>query len=213
MGQEVAEVLRWRIIDGSMPSGTRLTEEKISIDMGLSRGPVREALRELEKEGLVAVEAYRGAVVLEISRDELANILIPTRWILEKHAVTTFVPGVTEEELAALRLITEQMRTVAMQDTTSARRELVELDISYHRYVIDRSNLVHTKQLWQVILPRIRAGFYRLGLQHHALLDIAVEHEVLLQALGTRDVEVALKELDHHVRGSALELLARESGG
>ena len=156
-------------------------------------------------------KAYRGAVVLEISKDELANILIPTRWILEKHAVTTFVPGVTDEELAGLKVIARQMREVALQDTPDSRRLLVELDISYHRYIIERSNLVHTMQLWQVIQPRIRAGFYRMGLQHESLVDIAVEHEVLIEALGTRDVAVALRELDNHVRVSALELLARES--
>lgn len=212
MGQQVAEVLRWRIIDGSMPGGPRLTEDKIATDMGLSRGPVREALRELEKEGLVAVEPYRGAVVLEISREELANILIPTRWILEKHAVATFVSDITEGELESLRLIIDKMRLVASQETTTSRRELVELDISFHRYIIDRSNLIHTRQLWQVIQPRIQAGFYRLGLQHRSLMDIATEHEVLLDALGSRDVDVALAELDRHVRVSALELLGRESG-
>lgn len=211
ISSEVTEALRWRIIDGTLPAGTRLGEERISKDMGISRGPVREALRELEKEGLIAVEAYRGAVVVGIAESELRSVLIPVRWILEKSAVKAAMPRMTEEDFGALELISSEMREVggAGSGSGTTLRQLVELDVAFHRHIVERSNEYHTMQLWLAIQPRIRMGFYHLGSRHHHSSTIAEEHEELLAALRTRDLQVVLDALDAHAMTSPLELLDR----
>src|SRR5262245_65562586 len=82
-GQQVVEILRSAIIMGSYEPGERLIEATLSTELGTSRGPVREALRQLENEGLVMSFPYRGAVVLGVSDDEVKEVLIPIRIPLE----------------------------------------------------------------------------------------------------------------------------------
>lgn len=210
IASEVAEVLRWRIIEGAIPAGTRLLEERISREMDISRGPVREALRDLEKEGLIRVEAYRGAIVTGIPESELRSVLIPVRWILEKSAVTSAIEVMTDRDFAELEAITREMRDVAEVGSETALRQLVELDVAFHRHVVEFSGEYHTKQLWLAIQPRIRMGFYTLGSRHYHASTIAQEHEDLLHALRSRDLQVALDALDAHAMTSPLELLDRE---
>lgn len=209
ISSEVTEVIRWRIIEGSLPPGTHLREERISKDMGISRGPVHEALRELEKEGLIVVEAYRGAVVIGISEWELRKVLIPIRWVLEKSAVETAIRTMTEADFAVLENITREMKEVVDSGSKTTLKQLVELDVSFHRHVVESSGGYHTKQLWLAIQPRIRMGFYHLGSRHHHSSEIAQEHEDLLAALRSRDLTIALNALDVHAMSSPFELLDR----
>ena len=79
---QVVEVLRNAIISGAYEPGERLVEATLSQELGTSRGPVREALRQLEHEGLVTSFPYRGAVVLGVSDEEVQEVLIPIRLTL-----------------------------------------------------------------------------------------------------------------------------------
>ena len=209
IASEVTDALRLRIIEGTLPPGTRLGEEKISREMEISRGPVREALRELEKEGIISVEPYRGAVVIGISEAELRSVLIPVRWILEKSAVEQAIRKMSDEDFESLAAITRKMREVADSGSETTLRDLVELDVTFHRIVVEFSGGYHTKQLWLAIQPRIRMGFYQLGSRHYHSSEIVQEHEELLAALRTRDLAVVLDALDAHAMTSPLELLAR----
>ncbi|WP_295127969.1 GntR family transcriptional regulator [uncultured Leifsonia sp.] len=208
ISKEVTEVLRWKIIDGTIPAGSRLTEESISNDMGISRGPVREALRDLENEGLIRVEAYKGAVVAELTARELTDVLMPTRWILERHAMESLIPNLDDETVARLEGIVEQMERAARTADDDTVRELVELDIRFHRAVFEAAGEFHTEQLWRVIQPRIRVGFYQLSLEQPSPMEIVFEHRQLLDAMKTRSLETALTVLEDHVVTQPLRLLA-----
>ena len=85
-GQQVVEILRSAIIAGRYEPGERLIEATLSSELGTSRGPVREALRQLENEGLVMSFPYRGAVVLGVSDEEVQEVLIPIRLTLERYS-------------------------------------------------------------------------------------------------------------------------------
>lgn len=207
ISSEVTNALRWRIIEGRLPSGARLGEERISREMGISRGPVREALRELENEGLIAVEPYRGAVVIGISVTELRNVVIPIRRILERSAIERSLSGMTDDVFDVLAGITSQMDDVAESGSETTLRDLVELDVAFHRTVVEASPDHHTKQLWRAMQSRIRMGFYQLGTRHSDSGEIAREHGELLIALRTRDLDIALAAFDSHAMGSPLALL------
>ena len=85
-GQQVVEALRNEIIAGHFEPGERLIEATLSQELGTSRGPVREALRQLENEGLVMSVPYKGAVVLGVSDEEVQEVLIPIRLVLERYS-------------------------------------------------------------------------------------------------------------------------------
>src|SRR6476661_5198298 len=101
-GQQVVEILRSAIIMGSFEPGDRLIEATLSTELGTSRGPVREALRQLESEGLVTMSPYRSAVVLGVSDDEVQEVLIPIRLTLERYSFMHALERITEEDFAEL---------------------------------------------------------------------------------------------------------------
>src|SRR6476469_4502975 len=100
--QRVLEALREAILVGRYGDGDRLIEDRIARELETSRGPVREALRQLEHEGLVVSYPYRGAVVLGVSEEEVHQVLIPIRLTLEKFSFTKAYERMTERDFAEL---------------------------------------------------------------------------------------------------------------
>ena len=101
-GQQVVEALRTAIIAGRFEPGDRLIETALSAEFGTSRGPVREALRQLENEGLVMSFPYRGAVVLGVSDEEVQEVLIPIRLTLERYSFVRAIERMTDDDFAEL---------------------------------------------------------------------------------------------------------------
>jgi DNA-binding GntR family transcriptional regulator len=209
----ITEVLRRKIIDGSLSPGARISEEWVSREMDMSRGPVREALRELENEGLVVVQAYRRAVVSEITTEELREVLIPVRFILEREACLKALPAMTETNFETLERLVEEMRGVAESQRDDSLLTLADLDASFHEYIVGLCGQYHTLQLWKSILPRICASFFHLGSWHQDLKEIADEHKILLNALRTGDPAIAISALEIHICTTQLELLNRAEKG
>ena len=159
-GQQVVEILRSAIIMGNYEPGERLIEATLSTELGTSRGPVREALRQLENEGLVMSFPYRGAVVLGVSDEEVQEVLIPIRLTLERYSFMHALDRMTEEDFAELGKQVWLMEQAAAADDLARH---VEADLRFHEIVISASGQTHTVQIWRTIWPRIRAYFFRYG--------------------------------------------------
>lgn len=194
-GQQVVETLRSAIIMGAYEPGERLIEATLSTELGTSRGPVREALRQLENEGLVTSVPYRGAVVLGVTDEEVQEVLIPIRLTLERYSFSHALDRMTDDDVAELG------KQVWLMDQAAAADDLakhVEADLSFHEIVISASGLTHTIQIWRTIWPRIRAYFFRYG-RGQDLEQMVDEHRDLLTALQARDRELVLALLDKHI--------------
>ncbi len=107
--QQVAASLRDAILTGTLKPGERLVEEDISQGMRTSRGPLREALRQLEQEGLVMSFPYRGSFVSRISTLEVRQVLIPLRATLEGFGFDQALDNLTEDDVTEMRGIIERM--------------------------------------------------------------------------------------------------------
>lgn len=212
ISQELTDILRGRVIRGEFPPGTRIAEESIAREFGISRGPVREALRQLEKDGLIVVEAYKGAIVVEISDADLRGILLPVRYVLEKFALEGALKVLQERDLEALQHIIDLMKQTVNEGGADQLQNLVDLDVEFHTYIINMSNDYHAEQLWSTIEPRIRAGFYQLGSLHEHPGIIVDEHVQLLEVIRGGDLTAALEMLDEHVLASPIRLLGRRQG-
>jgi DNA-binding GntR family transcriptional regulator len=94
----VADELRRRIMAGTLPEGQQLRQEALAADLGVSRIPVREALRQLEAEGFVSIQSHRGAVVSKLSLDEIAE-LFELRIRLESWLLELAIPQMSEDDL------------------------------------------------------------------------------------------------------------------
>ncbi len=192
---QVVETLRKAIISGAYEPGERLIEAALSKELGTSRGPVREALRQLEHEGLVTSFPYRGAEVLGVSDEEVQEVLIPIRLTLERFTFANALPLLTDDDFAELGKQVWQMEEAAR---TSDLLRNVDADLRFHEVVIVRSGNTHAAQVWRSIWPRIRGYFLRYGRSRN-LKTMADEHRELLQALQTRDPRTVLALLEHHI--------------
>jgi DNA-binding GntR family transcriptional regulator len=194
-GQQVVEILRSAIIMGTYEPGERLIEATISTELGTSRGPVREALRQLENEGLVMSFPYRGAVVLGVSDDEVQEVLIPIRLTLERYSFLHALERITDEDFAELGKQIWLMEQAAHANDLARH---VEADLRFHEIVIAASGQTHTVQIWRTIWPRIRAYFYRYG-RGQDLERMVDEHRELLAALQSREADRVLAVLEPHI--------------
>jgi DNA-binding GntR family transcriptional regulator len=193
--QRVLDALRQAIIVGHYVDGDRLIEDRIARELETSRGPVREALRQLEHEGLVISYPYRGAVVLGVSDEEVHQVLIPIRLTLERFSFSKASERMTEADFAELA------KQVWLMGEAGAEGDLlrcVEADIRFHEFVLSCSGQPHTTQVWRSIAPRIRAYFFRYG-RSSDLTTIAVEHRLLLEAFRSGDRKVLNRALEKHI--------------
>jgi DNA-binding GntR family transcriptional regulator len=191
----VVEALRAAITTGKLEDGERLIEDKIARELKTSRGPVREALRQLEHEGFVVSYPYRGAVVLGVSDEEVQQVLIPVRLTLEKFSIPKAVERMDDADFAELA------KEVWVMDEAARTNDLsrsVDADMRFHELMLERSDQPHAAQVWRSIAPRIRAYFFRYG-RTGDLKRIAVEHGELLTALQTRDSGVIAAALEQHI--------------
>src|SRR3954449_6721484 len=101
-GEQVADALRDAIVTGSLEPGERLVDAQIAEQLQTSRGPVRDALRQLEHEGLVVSYPYRGAVVLGVSEEEIQQVLIPIRLTLERFSFRKALAQMRDADFAEL---------------------------------------------------------------------------------------------------------------
>jgi DNA-binding GntR family transcriptional regulator len=194
--QRTTNVLRKAIVEGRLKPGDRIIEEDVSEHLKVSRGPVREALRQLEQEGLVISYPYRGTEVLGVSQEEVEEILVPIRLTLERFAFRHALQRLTAAELDELASVVVAMRRAA---AAADPDQLAEDDVRFHELVIARSGHPHCLQIWKTIEPRVRAHFRRDAPAHASPFELPDEHQELLDALCTRDEATVLAVLEQHI--------------
>ncbi|HEY4347984.1 MAG TPA: GntR family transcriptional regulator [Gaiellaceae bacterium] len=191
----VVDALRTAIVVGELADGERLIEDRIARELKTSRGPVREALRQLEHEGLVVSYPYRGAVVLGVSDEEVHEVLIPIRLTLERFSFTKALALMSEADFGDLA---KEVWMMAEGARAGDLLRCVEADIRFHEFVLSRSGQPHTTQIWRSIAPRIRAYFFRYGLQAD-ITRIAAEHGDLLASLQSGDHDLLMESVERHI--------------
>lgn len=205
----VVEELRREITRGAIQPGERLIEWDVASRLGVSRGPVREGMRELERDGLILTYPNRGAVVMAMSDAELFDLLLPIRLTIERFAAVAALVNFTDETIAELESVIAAMREgVAEKDTD----RLTELDLAFHRCMIETGGHGHALQLWQSIHPRIQAQLHRIGRGRHSSLDrIPGEHQLLLDVFRAGDEDQLIAALEQHIVHDARRFMPNES--
>jgi DNA-binding GntR family transcriptional regulator len=158
---------------------------------------VREALRQLEQEGLAISYPYRATEVLGVSQEEIEEILVPIRLVLERFAFRRALPRLDEQDLHHLSRLVDAMRTAAQRGDPEG---LAEADVHFHELVMTKSGQPHCEQIWRTIAPRVRAYFLRDAPAHSSPDEVVEEHEELLAAMKTHDVTQVLDLLEKHIR-------------
>lgn len=208
LADEVLDRLREEIVRGRFRPGYRLSESMLASAFGVSRGPVREALSQLQQEGLVKVERHRGARVNRISAEDVGE-LYELRIDLERFAVKRAVRLVTDGELARMEEVVSAYADAVERD---AVQEAVDLDMEFHGLIYKAARHTRLYSCWTNLLrSQIHAFVLSNSLADSSYMAPCVsEHSKIRGALEARDRERAAELVDDHLRG-AYERLVRTS--
>jgi len=200
----VTEILRQLIIEGTLAPGTEFNQAQIAEQLGVSRGPIREALGQLEQEGLLQSVPYKGVIVTPLTRKYVEE-LYSVRTALELLALDRSMERMTDAEIDQLDAIVEQMRASARNGDLS---QLVEIDLHFHEYLIAKADHELALKLWlnlEVGMKRCLRTRHRI----YTFLDEVVgSHPTLITALKARDRVLARQILSDHIAESLHNLLA-----
>ncbi|MBP2477407.1 DNA-binding GntR family transcriptional regulator [Crossiella equi] len=182
LADEVADRLRDAIFDGTFPPGAALREVDLSQRLEVSRGPIREALARLEREGLVRTRWHRGATVTTLSPQD-AEELYTLREALERLAVARLHAHATEADLAELDAIVDRM------DTAATDHEMLRLDLAFHDAVYRATRHTRLWAAWAAIRAQIVLFLLsRIAVSTDYRQGVPEEHRALVVALRGEDV-------------------------
>jgi len=198
----VVALLRDQILSGALPEGMQLRQEKLASELGVSRVPIREALCQLEAEGLVTQESHKGAVVSGLSIDDLEEAY-EIRARLETWLLELSMPLLTQQHYARAEELLAEMEANQQDEHWSS------LNWRFHAALYAPANRPQTLEL----IRKLYLNAYR-----HFPLPIRLtggrdrmhrEHQLLLDLCRQGDVERAKDHLEQHILMGARQLISR----
>ncbi len=191
----IVERVRQEILSGEHEPGAQLRQDALAAAYGVSRIPVREALLQLEAEGLVAIEPHRGAVVTPLSPDEI-NDVFELRLMLEPRLLRSSIPGLTAEDLAQLDAI-QGAFAAAIQAGDAGRWG--RLNAELHLAMYARARQPRTLGIVASLL-QTSERYTRLQLATREAWQRATrEHAELIALCRRRETEAAAKAVEAHI--------------
>lgn len=191
----VFHTLRQAILRGELKPGERLMEIHLAQKLGVSRTPVREAIRKLELEGLVRMIPRKGAVVAEITISDLEDVL-EVRMALEELAVKLACRMLTPEQLDEIGGLADEFEQTLYGEDVGA---CAQADMRFHEAIYEATGNGRLVQ----ILNNLREQMYRYRMEYlkdrDAHQQLVQEHAEILEALADRDVERALEASGRHI--------------
>lgn len=191
----VYEELRELILTGKIKPGTRMMEIELAEDMGVSRTPIREAIRKLEKEGLVSIEPRKGAYASDVSIKDMVDIL-EVRGNLDGLAAYCAAERMTEAQKKEL-FIVKQSFNQAVADGDMA--EMIRNDTKFHHLIVEASGnnqLITTVGQLQERVLRFRYIYYK---DFKRAEEMPVEHNHIYEAIVSGNGEYAREEASKHI--------------
>lgn len=201
----VAAVLREAITTGQLKANQPLPQDEIASQLQVSHIPVREALRQLQSEGLVDYQPNRGATVSALEPAEISEIY-EIRAILETAAIRQAVP-LTPAQLERARAILDQAEQVADGATWGS------LDVEFHQLMYDLGRRPQLGEMIAGLLRRVDRYWLAHGLMLKYRDEFEREHRALLAALERGDAEGAAALLERHLAGASRRLVAELAAG
>ncbi|WP_167132624.1 GntR family transcriptional regulator [Paramicrobacterium chengjingii] len=200
LADDVTDQIRDAIVTGSLAPGTRLREDELAAQMSVSRGPVREAFVKLEREGLVVIERYKGARVVELYRDDIDQIF-SLRKAFESLAVEWACKNATPAELDKLGRILDQFGKESAEQRTP---ELIaDVDISFHDGLVKAAHHERLTRAWEGLRAQIYSFLItRMALRKDYDDTWEPDHRALVQLIAEKRQDEAIQHIQRHVEAS-----------
>lgn len=206
--ERVRAYLQGQLLTGTLTEGDQVVEYRVARSLGISQTPVREALRQLERDGLVVTRAHRGTFVRRVTRRD-ASERYSLGMELEAFAVRLSMPRLTQKDFAYLEGIIDDMsRAASSVDPESIdHARSVELNVAFHRYLVESANHRMLLDAWLSVNPlNWRFNTYA-RLVNPDPIYLAERHRSILVALRGGDQLMAAAAVRAHIWEVAEQVL------
>ena len=188
-------IIKDNIISLRLEPGSQISENELATEMGLSRTPVREAIRKLELEGLVTMIPRRGAEVAQITEKNLRDVL-EVRRALDALAIELACERITEDELAELKKACENFE---LETKRGNANQVAQADVELHDIILKASG---NERLMQMI-SKLSQQMYRYRLEYVKdeanYKRLIAEHRVIYEAIRDRDRQTGAEAIKNHI--------------
>ena len=204
LADTVLDTLRETIVGGGLAPGQHLREAELASALEVSRGPVREALTQLEREGLVVLRRHRGAEVVKLSPTDVEEVYT-LRLALERLAVERAAAMATPEHFADLDTVLAQMADLR-EDYEP--KEAANLDLAFHDVLYRASGHERLQRSWQLIRSQVYLFLYSRNVARRDFSEIAYsEHTAIRQVLTTGSAHDCAEAIEAHLDGAYRRLI------
>ncbi|NML85370.1 GntR family transcriptional regulator [Polaromonas sp.] len=191
---EVAELLRQRIFCRELMPGSWIDELKLADEYGISRTPLREALKVLATEGLVTMKVRRGAYVTEVSDSDLADVYHLLA-LLESDAAAVVATKATELQLQELQDLHNELEKAA-----SNRERFFEINETFHMRILAIANNRWRDQMVADLRKVMKLNRHNSLLKSGRIEESLAEHRAIMAALAARNVDATVQTMQAHFR-------------
>ena len=191
---QVANQIREAIKSGKLKPGDRLIETVLAREMNIGRNAVREAIRYIEKEGLIVTFPFKGAQVVEMSQNDLKDIY-DVRNALETLALNTLAVKIDNEKTRVLDAVVKEMKAVSKNGNLQA---IIDVDLKFHRTLCELSENKVLLEAWSAISNRLRAFIANGdGLYGEDTPEVTLgTHYPIVDAIKNGDFKLAVRILN-----------------
>ena len=198
LSRRIVDQLKRVIIAGELRPGDRVLETDLAEQLGVSRGPVREAFRQLEQEGLLISLPHRGTFVATVPEDEIEEVYA-LRAHLEGYAARRVVAERQDEAVTLLSDFLEQMLQAARSDDLPG---LADLDLQFHDTLLELSGYTGLHRIWRSMDGLVRARTYAtlaLPGRRELIEYTARSHRPIVDAIRSGDPDAVDAAVKHHI--------------
>ncbi len=185
--------LRLEILSGELPHGSDLKEESISVRFGVSRGPIREAFKELTRYGLIVPRGKAGYKVSVPASGDVRSLIVDLRRKIEIFVARAVLDKLTNGDLANLQeILDRQLDACESGDLMMVR----ETDFEFHEAIVRKYQDNDVEDLWRSAINRMMMTYIR----HRVVFDNHREHCEILKNLKNRDFDGLVKALEQNIQ-------------
>ena len=192
--EEVSELLRQRIFNRELAPGSWIDELKLAEEYGISRTPLREALKVLATEGLVTMKVRRGAYVTEVSERDLADVYHLLA-LLESDAAGVVAAQATEPQLKELQGLHNEL-----EKAVANRERFFEINEAFHMRLLEIANNRWRDQMVADLRKAMKLNRHNSLLKSGRIEESLNEHRALMAAISARDAVLTLQRMQEHFR-------------
>ncbi|MDO8441687.1 MAG: GntR family transcriptional regulator [Polaromonas sp.] len=192
--EEVAELLRQRIFNRELAPGNWIDELKLAEEYGISRTPLREALKVLATEGLVTMKVRRGAYVTEVSERDLTDVYHLLA-LLESDAAGVVATQATDAQLQELQVLHREL-----EKAVTNRERFFEINEAFHMRLLEIADNRWRDQMVADLRKVMKLNRHNSLLKSGRLEESLAEHRAIMEALAARDADATAQRMREHFR-------------